>query len=159
MAVIPSISSFSRAVAMQLRFFFVSDTNVRMISFAALGSSSEKAVRAEKSNEDESVCELSLVGACRISVPVSSKSVKSCRMACERTSKISCVLKGLWRHPAKPLERKYSASMSLRAVMAITGIVFARTAGSARMASNRSKPFMAGICMSVRSASNLFSSN
>ena len=83
MAVIPSISSFSRAVAMQLRFFFVSDTNVRMISFAALGSSSEKAVRAEKSNEDESVCELSLVGACSISVPVSSKSVKSCRMACE----------------------------------------------------------------------------
>ena len=119
------------ARSMRWMFFRVSSANVSIISREASASSALNAVSAEKSNV----------------------SVSLFAMAASTTSTISCWRNGLCRHPAKPSPRSESTSMSLRAVTAITGIDAASSHPRERRLRSRSKPFMAGIWMSVSTAS------
>ena len=72
-----------------------------------------------------------------------------------RVTSNSFTVKGLCRHPAKPCSCKAFSSISLRAVTAITGILRACGMLEARNNLTRSKPLIAGICISVSSTSNV----
>ena len=65
----------------------------------------------------------------------------------------SFTVNGLCKQPAKPCSCKAALSISLRAVTAITGIVFACGILEARNSFTRSNPLMAGICISVSNTS------
>ena len=108
---------------------------------AASASSSEKAVNAEKFKE-LTVC---------ISSVMCASSAASCPSL--TVSNSSFTVKGLCRQPAKPCSCKASISISLREVTAITGIVFACGILEARKSFTKSKPLIAGICISVSNTS------
>ena len=164
MAAIPSTSLPTNACCIRSAFFPVSSTKVRIMERAASGSSSEKAVSAEKLNEGWALSRFESISVEGFSSgSASAVSCISCVICASsaaiwpsfKVSNSSFTVKGLCRHPAKPCSCNAFSSISLRAVTAITGILRAWGILEARNNFTRSKPLMAGICISVSSTSKV----